>query len=45
MVLTVVWRPHSVGTREGAETTVQANTLVQLRTAGAWTRVVAVKMV
>jgi len=44
MMLIVVWRPDSVRTREGAETTVKANIMVQLRTAGTWTRVVAVKL-
>ena len=44
MMLTVMWRPNSLGIRKGAETTVQANTVLQLRTAGVWTKTVAVKM-
>ena len=43
MMLTVMWRPDSLGIRKG-ETTVQANTVLQLRTAGVWTKTVAVKM-
>lgn len=44
MMLTSVWRPRNVGIREGAESMVEAHTIVQLRTAGAWARVVAVEM-
>ena len=44
MMLTVTWRPNSLGIRKGAETTVQANTVLQLRTAGVWTKTVAMKM-
>lgn len=44
MRLTVVWRPDSVGARDGTETTVETNTVVQVRTAGASTREEAMHM-
>lgn len=44
MRLTVIRRPHSVGTRDGAETPGKASTVTWLRTAGAWARAVAAEM-
>lgn len=39
-----MWRPDSVGARDGTETTVKTNTVVQVRTAGAWMREEAMNM-
>lgn len=44
MMLNVVWKPECKDKRGCTESTVKASTVVQVRAAGAWTKVVAIKM-